>query len=126
MSGPGAQSRRTDGGPAQAAKDYSGGTYGERKMLADQQNAAPMAGGGADGVRTPTPGAAGGGGGAPQPVMPGDPFAPTTRPTEPGTAGMAGTAPGEAPDVDMALRMMYRQFPHPQLLQLIRQQNRRS
>lgn len=44
VSGPGALSRRTDGGPTQAAQRIGGGQYGERKQLAEQQAAAPMAG----------------------------------------------------------------------------------
>jgi hypothetical protein len=44
VSGPGALSRRTDGGPTQAAKYISGGKYGEGKALLDMQRQAPMAG----------------------------------------------------------------------------------
>lgn len=43
VSGPGALSRRTDGGPTQAAKYMSGGGYGEGKALLDMQRSAPMA-----------------------------------------------------------------------------------
>lgn len=44
VSGPGALSQRTDGGPTQAAKYMAGGKYGEGKALLDMQRGAPMAG----------------------------------------------------------------------------------
>ena len=44
VSGPGALSRRTDGGPTQGAKEMSGGRYGERQEMQAFQTAAPMAG----------------------------------------------------------------------------------
>jgi len=43
VSGPGALSRRTDGGPTQAAKYIPGGNYGDGKALLDLQRQAPMA-----------------------------------------------------------------------------------
>lgn len=43
VSGPGALSRRTDGGPTQAPRYMSGGKYGEGSALMDQQSSAPMA-----------------------------------------------------------------------------------
>ena len=43
VSGPGALSKRTDGGPTQAAKYMAGGKYGEGKALLDLQRQAPMA-----------------------------------------------------------------------------------
>lgn len=43
VSGPGALSQRTDGGPAQGAKYISGLPYGEGQATYDQQTAAPMA-----------------------------------------------------------------------------------
>jgi hypothetical protein len=73
-SGPGALSRRTDGGPAQGAKYMSGLPYGQNTM--DQQTAAPMAG---KEQPAPTP--------TPMP-MPTPLMAPTTRPNEPITAGI--------------------------------------
>jgi hypothetical protein len=80
-SGPGALSRRTDGGPAQGAKYMSGMPYGENTM--DQQTAAPMAGR-AEVPSTPRV--------AP---MPTSLMAPTTRPEEPITSGVdIGDGPG--------------------------------
>lgn len=89
VSGPGALSRRTDGGPVQAAKEMSaGGKYGERKELMELQQSAPMQG-------NPTPSAP-----APRITTPRQPvtnlFAPTERPQEPITAG-APVGPGRTP-----------------------------
>ena len=90
VSGPGSLSRRTDGGPIQAAKEIpGGGKYGERKELADLQAGAAMQG-------NPTPN-------VPSPSVPAGPssqltnlFAPTERPNEPITAG-APFGPGFTP-----------------------------
>ena len=81
VSGPGALSRRTDGGPTQAARPIpSGGQYGARKDMMELQSGAPMAG---------NP--------APQPNI--NPitsmFEATQRPEEPITAGAdMGAGPG--------------------------------
>lgn len=84
VSGPGALSRRTDGGPGskQAQQEIRTGKYGESKALAEQQSGAPMAGNPAPSPRVSAPA---------QPVQ--QPavtplFAPTERPNEPVTAGM--------------------------------------
>lgn len=74
VSGPGSLSRRTDGGPGskQAMQEIRTGKYGESKAIAEQQQAAPMAG-------NPMP----------TPVVQLPPLmAPTERPTEPLTQGM--------------------------------------
>jgi hypothetical protein len=79
-SGPGALSKRTDGGPAQGAKYMSGMPYGENTM--DQQTAAPMAG------RASVPS-------TPEVAMPTSLMAPTQRPNEPITSGVdIGDGPG--------------------------------
>jgi len=48
VSGPGALSKRTDGGATegmtQPARNYTGGAYGDNKATADQQSGAPLAG----------------------------------------------------------------------------------
>ena len=85
VSGPGALSRRTDGGPTQGAKYIPGGKYGESKALMDAQTAAPMAA-----SRQPS---------MPQQSAGLSPLtlltAPTERPNEPPTAGMSfGPGPG--------------------------------
>lgn len=77
VSGPGALSQRTDGGPAdtQAAKYVSGLPYGEGQALMNLQQSAPMA------AAMP----------APAPIVPLN--APSQRPNEPVTAG-ANAGPG--------------------------------
>lgn len=70
VSGPGALSQRTDGGPTQGAKYMPGMPYGENTYA--QQTAAPMAG-----RAEPAPME------MPTPLM-----APTSRPNEPITSGI--------------------------------------
>lgn len=80
VSGPGAMSQRTDGGPAdtQAAKYVSGLPYGEGQEMMNIQQSAPMA------ASAAMP--------APAPIIPLK--APTQRPGEPVTAGAnAGLGP---------------------------------
>jgi hypothetical protein len=82
VSGPGALSQRTDGGPtSQPPMVASGGAYGDRKAMEGIQSGAPLQGGGG------------------QPPSPQDliPFgAPTQNPGEPVTAG-AALGPGVGP-----------------------------
>ena len=102
VSGPGALSKRTDGGPGQPVRVPSGGKYGERQQREQLQQAAPVAA------------SPGGDVGAPQPAQ--DLTAglvgfgePTQDPDTPVTAGAAlGDGPGlealglpNAPDQDM-------------------------
>jgi hypothetical protein len=86
VSGPGALSKRTDGGPGQPVRAPSGGAYGERQQLEQLQQAAPLAES-AGGVTA----------GAPVDVT-ADLVgfgAPTQMPDEPVTAGAAlGAGPG--------------------------------
>lgn len=96
VSGPGALSRRTDGGPVQGAKEMAaGGKYGERKDLMELQQGAPMQG-------NPTPSMP-----APTIATPRQPvtnlFAPTERPDEPLTAG-APVGPGRTPQQEVTGR----------------------
>jgi hypothetical protein len=105
VSGPGALSRRTDGGPGQPVRAPSGGAYGERQNLEQLQQAAPLA-------ETP-------GGDAAAPVdVTADLVgfgAPTQMPDEPVTAGAAmGPGPGlealglpNQPDQDMRNLIKY-------------------
>lgn len=98
ISGPGAMSQRTDGGPAsKQAQRYISGmpNYGDGQELASLQASAPMA-------ATPTPGS------SPAPVNGGEPAqqgqqvipidAPSQRPGEPVTTG-AASGPGAGPEV---------------------------
>jgi hypothetical protein len=82
ISGPGALSQRTDGGPTQPAKYISGLPYGEGQTTYDQQTSAPMAGRNTTQPTLQLP--------EPTPLM-----APTERPDEPVTAGIdSGPGPG--------------------------------
>lgn len=96
VSGPGAHSRRTDGGVShQAISAVPDQGYGDAKEQKDAQRAAPMAG--TAPMPSPAPlagGGSGGGGGAAQSDR--VPFgAPSQRPDEPITAGSAhGPGPG--------------------------------
>lgn len=101
VSGPGALSKRTDGGPSQPIRVPSGGAYGERQNLEQLQQAEPLS-------QTP-----GGDVGAPTPVDVTEGLIglgePTQMPDEPVTAGAAmGAGPGpealglpNQPDEDM-------------------------
>lgn len=81
VSGPGALSRRTDGGPQAIQAIPAGGKYGERKAMQEIQSSAPMAGN-----PIPTP--------KPQIPVPGL-FDQTQNPAEPVTSGsIAGPGPG--------------------------------
>jgi hypothetical protein len=77
VSGPGALSRRTDGGAGskQAMKEIRTGKYGESKAIMEQQQGAPMAGNPAPSPRVAAPKVTG--------LM-----QPTERPQEPVTEGM--------------------------------------
>lgn len=92
VSGPGALSRRTDGGPAQKLRELPNAQYGEAQTFRDLQQGAPLA-------QTPSPGQApsvGPGAGGSAPIIPLN--APTTRPGEPVTAG-SRYGPGPGPEV---------------------------
>lgn len=101
MSGPGALSQRTDGGPAQGAKYISGLPYGQGQETYNQQTSAPMSGG------SPMPP-------APEVEMPTPLFAPTMRTNEPVTSGVdvgdgvgsmaLGAMPSQEPTVLSILR----------------------
>lgn len=89
VSGPSAQSKRTDGGPAQPLRELPDAQYGEAATFRADQQGAPLA-------QTPsTPRsrpAMGGGAGSGLPGL----GAPTGRPDEPVTAGLGGP-PGADP-----------------------------
>jgi hypothetical protein len=80
VSGPGALSQRTDGGPGQPVRDLPNAKYGEAKAFTEQEAGAPMAGAGP----------------AMPPVVGLD--APSTRPDEHVTHG-APLGPGGGPEV---------------------------
>lgn len=110
VSGPGALSRRTDGGASQPVRVASGGKYGERQAMESLQQAAPMAAGAGAAPPPPT---------APLPAA----FGPTQRPAEPITAGLPSMPAAQSLaqlDADALLRLMIRRYPHPQLVRLMR------
>lgn len=117
VSGPGALSRRTDGGAGskQAMQEIRTGKYGESKALMEQQQGAPLAG-------NPSPQASVAA--SMKSITP--LFAPTERPQEPVTAGMP-FGPGEnvapisqGPDSALVeLRAAYAAYPSPQLERII-------
>lgn len=94
VSGPGALSQRTDGGPGgQPSRYVSGLPYGEGQEFMDLQGSAPMA------ATSPTQSSARGGARGGQAGSPGfTPLnAPTERPDEPLTAG-SPFGPGAGPE----------------------------
>ena len=91
VSGPGALSQRTDGAPGQPMRSMPAASYGDRKDMNEIQSGATMAG--SEGVPSGPPV-----GQAPPRPMPLALDAPTQRPEEPITAGVAsGPGPGPAP-----------------------------
>lgn len=84
VSGPGAMSQRTDGGPTQSAKYMSGLPYGQGQAQMQQQTSAPMAGNPVASAQV----SAGSAEQAPQIPSTIGMFEPTQRPDEPITAGM--------------------------------------
>ncbi|GAA0936139.1 hypothetical protein [Actinocorallia libanotica] len=86
VSGPGALSKRTDGGP-QARRQLPDAQYGEQAAFQDAQASAPMAGDSQAGPGAPAQG---------RPPVEVVPFgAPSMRPDEPVTAGVdIGAGPG--------------------------------
>jgi hypothetical protein len=91
VSGPGAMSKRTDGGPAQKLRDLPNAQYGESAVYRDLQQSAPLA-------QTPSPSALhtalGGGAAAPMPDI--NFTGPTARPDVPLTTPLAQTDTSQA------------------------------
>ena len=113
VSGPGALSRRTDGGAGQPVRSFPAQSYGQRQRLSNLQSAAPMEAG-ASPSSAPAPS---GGGGLPPEMMNGI-LGPTRRPSEPVNAGLG--EPRIFPrDPDMLLRAIYQQYPHPDIARLL-------
>lgn len=106
VSGPGALSARTDGGPSQPIREFPAEHHGQRSALRTQQQGAPLPVAGS----APTPMVNNG--------MGGGVFGPTERPDEPVTAGAEPAAVELS--VDDMLGIIYANFPHPGILRLIR------
>lgn len=108
VSGPGALSKRTDGGPGQPVRTPSGGAYGDRQALDQMQQAAPLSASPGGDVGSPQPAAD-----VSANVVGLD--APTQMPDTPVTAGApSGEGPGlealglpNAPDQDLRRLVMY-------------------
>lgn len=116
VSGPGALSQRTDGGPGDrklgtANLAESGGSYGDRQTVEGQAAQAPVVVEGGGASTAPSSGAAGPGGDI-------GVFGPTERPNESITAGVP-QIPGAEPDTEMILRALYEQFPSSYLGRLL-------
>lgn len=121
VSGPGALSRRTDGGPgAQPVRPVPAEQHGDRQASVELQQAAPLAAAAPPGAGAP-PGAA-------APTSPGpielpDVFAPTARPGEPITTGNLSDSPMPIRDrVDSTLallQVLYEANPHEDIARLI-------
>jgi hypothetical protein len=93
VSGPGALSQRTDGGPAdkQSPMVAPGGAYGDRADMMDLQSSAPM-----EAATTPAPASVPAVSAVPQMPVP---FTdPSKRPYEPVTTGVAA-GPGAGPEI---------------------------
>ena len=88
VSGPGALSQRTDGGPSQPVRPISGLEYGANQELNDIQGAAPMSAGGVAPPAMPDIGLA---------ELSPNLFDPTNHPDRPVTNGM-GFGPGAGPE----------------------------
>ena len=123
VSGPGAQSQRTDGGPgskSQPLRTATGGPYGSAKASEDQQRAAPLA------TADTSPGVAGGA--APPVAMPsaGGVFgAPTERPGTPLNAGLAAAAQVPMDGLTM-LEVLFEKYPSQYLVRLMQNDQPRT
>ncbi len=127
VSGPGAMSQRTDGGPTQSAKYMSGLPYGQGQAQMQQQTSAPMAGNPTAAAQVNVDSAAQ----APQMPQTVGMFEPTQRPDEPITAGMdfgpgpdssvlgLPTPPKEDDPAIRAIQALYMQNPRNEDLRLM-------
>ena len=120
VSGPGALSQRTDGGPGsdtQPIRVAAGGPFGSRQELEDTQRAAPLPDrSGSSGAAGPGPGG-GAAAGPPPPAAAEALFGPTTQPG-PGGPRAAGNSFIPA-DPDLLLKAIYQAFPHPEIRRLV-------
>lgn len=114
VSGPGALSQRTDGGPGsdtQPIRVAAGGPFGQRQELEEAQRQSPLpdrqAGGVQQGSRAAAP---------PPPVATDELF---------GASTIAGPGGPRAPrsfvpdDPDLLLKMIYQAYPHPEIRRLV-------
>ena len=118
VSGPGALSKRTDGGAGQPIRAATDQPYGARQATEGAQAAAPLAVGGGPPPSAPM-GGPGGAGGTASPLPPIDVFGATGRPNEPMTAGLDAQGMMNQDDPDMMLRLLIAAYPHPSLTRLL-------
>ena len=123
VSGPGAQSRRTDGGPgskSQPLRTATGGPYGSAKASEDQQKAAPLA------TADTPPGVAGGAAPPIEEPSAGGVFgAATERPGTPLNAGLGG--PDQVPlDGLTMLEVLFENYPSQYLARLMQNDQPRT
>lgn len=115
VSGPGAMSRRTDGGPGSSSQPIrvpTGGDYGAAQAAKSQQQAAPLA----------VAGAPAGGGGAPISLpSPNGVFGPTERPNVPLAQGInpTGQVGEQGLDAQMILEVLFEKYPSPYLARMM-------
>ena len=114
VSGPGALSQRTDGGPSQPIREIPAEQYGDRQANADLQRAAPMAA--TEGqVRQA----------APVSLPTGGILQPTEAPDESPFAGLPTNDrphdlhPFFRDDPESYLRALYARYPYPEIARLI-------
>ncbi len=116
VSGPGALSQRTDGGPGsdtQPIRVAAGGPFGQRQELEEAQRQSPLPDRqGTTGAVQAAPGAA--------PPPPGiateELFAPTGIP---GPGGPRAPRDFIADDPDLLLKLIYQSYPHPEIRRLV-------
>ncbi len=116
VSGPGALSQRTDGGPAAAISSAGGQPYGDRAALEATEQG--LASGSSSGQPGPAAGPGDQGGGQSTPLD--NAFGPTNRPRQGVMTGVPMGGAGE-PQLtsDQMLRMMFRKRPSPWIARML-------
>lgn len=120
VSGPGALSRRTDGGPTQPVRSAPMDQHGERQQIENAQSAVPLPrdqGPTVDGPLGPAR-VRGGGQAPPQ----GDVFSPMTPTEQASPAGMGRPIVPASPDEELAL--LFESYPSPELFRLLNMRRR--
>ncbi len=119
VSGPGAQSRRTDGGAGskgQPLRVATGQDYGDAKEIEEQQKAAPLAATSPPGLPAGPP--SGGEGGVLGPG-PGSVFGPSERPGTPLNAGLPQPGQPSPLDGETLVRILFEKYPSEYLARLM-------